>query len=263
MKKLKLSTVFDGAFVFFISFFILYAMLKGLLVKIFLTMIVSTILSGFITFLFCVLMEKKISKKDILLKDKKDYDNFLKTLYFYSNSEVLKVIKSYYNNLGYKGIIKGNAYVIDEKKLYINFTFTPEKVALKTILSAYKKTPKGYDTVFIANEYDTYALEFFKGYEKVKLFSAKDFYLRLKEKELLPKRDLEEVKKVKIKYNFKSVFKRENSKKFLTWGIVFLLFSTVTFYKWFYAGIGVVFLIISSYLRFFKNFEQKENAELT
>lgn len=262
MRKLKLSTFLDGAFIFTLSFFIFYSLLVSGIGKIFPTLLVSVIISMVITFSFCLLMEKHFSKKDILLSEKKRYDGFLKTLYLSTDKEVCSLIKSYYQKTSDKAIIKGGGVFVEDKNLYAFFSFTPEKVNVEKVLCAYKKTPKGVKTVFIGNEFESSVLEFFSGFEKVKLYTAKDFYLRLNEEELLPEIS-EKAKKRKFKNPFKNAFKKENSKKFFIWGVVFLLFSTVTYFRWFYLILGAIFLTISSYLRFYKNFPQKQKADLS
>ncbi|MBQ3234647.1 MAG: magnesium transporter [Clostridia bacterium] len=262
MRKLRLSTFFDGIFVFLLSFFLAYALIKGGIKKIAPTVILSVIISAVITFAFCLIMEKRGLNRDVLLKDKQEYDRFLRFLYFCSDGEILRLIKAYYSALDLKSVIKGKGVLIEENKSLTFFSFTPEKTDLKTILSAYKKTPKGYATHFIASEYDGSVYEFFKTFEKVKLFNGKDFYLCLKEHGLIPEKVYEIQTKKKVKIPLKQVFKRENSKRFFAFGAIFLLFSTITYYKWFYLILGTAFLIISCYLRFFKGFSKKEKAEL-
>ncbi len=262
MKKLKLSTFFDGIFIFLLSFVLFYALLKGGIKKIFPTLIVSALLSSVITFLFCFFMEKRFSKKDVLLIEKKRYDNFLKTLYLSSDKEISSLIKNFYLKSSDKVVIKGGGVFIEDKNLYVFYSFTPEKVSIEKVLLAYKKTPKGFKTIFIGSDYDDKVLEFFSSFDRVKLYTAKDLYLRLSEEKLLPDLTVQAKKKTFIN-PFKNAFKRENSKKFFIWGTVFLLFSTVTYYKWFYLILGVVFLTISSYLRFFKTFSKSQKADLT
>lgn len=260
MKKIKLSTFLDGIFIFFLSFFIFYSLIKGGVRKISTASLVSAIFSSIITFLFCYLSEKFFAKKDVSLLEKNRYDAFCRMLYFSSDKEVLSLIKDYYLKKELKGVIKSGGYFIEEK-LFVFYSFTPENVSFDKVISAYKKTPKGLSTVFLASGYDGACLEFFAPFEKVKLYTIKDFYLCLKEEDLLPEIELP-YKKRKLKNPFKGVLKRENSKKFFLWGAVFTVFSTVTFYKWLYLFIGVIFLFISCYLRFFKTFSEKQKTEL-
>lgn len=262
MKKLRLSTFFDGIFVFLLSFFVFYSLLKGGVRKISVTLILSVTISSVITFLFCYFLERYFEKKDVLLSDKKRYDEFLKYLYFSSDKEVLSLIKNYYQKSTYKAIIKSGSVFVEEKNFMVFYSFTPKKTDANTILSSYKKTPKAVNLVFIANDYEDSVFNFFKGFGRIKLYTAKDLYLELLERNLLPSLDILPKKK-KVKIPLKMVFRRENSKKFFMWGAVFLLFSTVTYYRWFYLILGGIFLTISSYLRFFKNFSQTQKADLT
>lgn len=261
MKKLKLSTFLDGAFIFSLSFFVSYALLKGIIKGIMLTALLSIALSCALTFLFCYFLDKKQNQKDVLLKDKKEFENFLKTLYFYSDSEAGKLVKNYYTSIDIKGVSKNGYLALEEVNSWVFFSFTPEKTRLNAVLNAYKKTPKGVSLIFISNDYDSQVYEFFSGFERVKLYNGKEFYLSLKEKNLLPELKTD-IKKPRAKLLFKEIFIRENSKKFFIWGATFTLFSTVTYFKWFYLILGGIFLGISAYLRFFKNFKQTKKAEL-
>jgi hypothetical protein len=72
MKKLKLSTFFDGIFIFFLSFFVFYALLKGIVKSIILTTFLSILFSSSATFLFALISEKVLGKKDVELKDKNE-----------------------------------------------------------------------------------------------------------------------------------------------------------------------------------------------
>ncbi len=261
MKKLKLSTFFDGIFIFILSFFIFYALLKGVAKSIALTTFLSVLFSAVITFLFALISERVLDKKDVLLKDKKEFEIFINSLYFAERKNIKKLIKAYYEKKKLTVIDKKDYLELEGENVCVFFEFSPEKTKESAIINAYKKTPKGYKTVFISNGYDLSVKDFFINFDRITLYNGKDFYLALKEENLLSVEVKVAPKKLKIP--FKQILKRENSKKFLLWGSVLLLFSTLAFYKWLYVFLGTVFLILSIITRFFTTPKPIENKRLT
>ncbi len=261
MKKLKLSTFFDGIFIFILSFFIFYALLKGLVKSIALTTFLSVIFSSTATFLFALISEKLLDKKDVKIRDKKEFETFINSLYFAERKNIKKLIKAYYEKKNFSVTDKKDYLSIDNESVAVFFEFKPEKIKESAIINAYKKTPKGYKTVFISNGYDLSIKDFFINFDRVTLYNGKDFYLALKEENLLDVSINEEKRKLKIP--FKQILRRENSKKFLLWGAVLLVFSTLAFYKWLYLTIGTIFLILSLVTRFFTSPKPTENKYLT
>lgn len=261
MKKLKLSTFFDGIFIFILSFFIFYALLKGAVKSIFLTTFLSVLFSSVITFLFALISEKVLDKKDVRLKDKNEFEIFINSLYFAERKNVKKLIKAYYEKKNLSVVDKKDYLELESESACVFFEFTPEKTKESSIINAYKKTPKGYKTVFISSDYDLSIKDFFINFDRITLYNGKDFYLALKEEKLLNIEVKTPPKKLKIP--FKQILKRENSKKFLLWGSVLLLFSTLAFYKWLYIFLGTVFLILSIITRFFTSPKPIESKHLT
>ncbi|MBE5744379.1 MAG: hypothetical protein E7358_06715 [Clostridiales bacterium] len=261
MKKLKLSTFFDGIFIFFLSFFVFYALLKGVVKSIILTTFLSILFSSSATFLFALISEKVLGKKDVELKDKNEFETFINSLFFAEQKNIKKLIKAYYEKKNFEVLDKKDYLLLENENACVFFEFTPEKTKESSILNAYKKTPKGYKTIFISNGYDLSVKDFFIGFDRVSLYNGKDLYLSLKEENLIDVSIKNQPKKLKI--NFKQILRRENSKKFLLWGAVLLLFSTLTFYKWFYLITGSLFLILSLITRFFTLPKPNENKCLT
>ena len=115
--------------------------------------------------------------------------------------------------------------------------------------------------MFISNDYNLSIKDFFANFDRVTLYNGKDFYLALKEENLIDVPLEESPKKIKIRLN--QILKRENSKKFLLWGSVLLVFSTLAFYKWLYLVVGTIFLMLSLITRFFTAPKPIEDKFLT
>ena len=261
MKKLKLSTFFDGIFIFILAFFVFYALLKGVAKSVVITTFLSVIFSSTITFLFALISERVLDKRDVKLKDKKEFEIFINSLYFAEHKSVKKLIKAYYEKKGILSVDKKEYLLLEQSQIAVFYEFKPEKIKESTIINAYKKTPKGYKTVFIASDYDLSVRDFFINFDRVTLYNGKDFYLALKEENLLDVTVKDQPKKLKIP--LKQILRRENSKKFLLWGSVLLVFSTLAYYKWLYLTTGTVFLLLSLFTRFYCKPKPVENKYLT
>ena len=252
MKNIKISFLLDALFLFIAVFFVFYAFIKSLVKSIFLSTLLTVLICLVITSIYTVISIKKHGKKAVIDGDEKQFNAFLKTLSLSPDKETFALIKSYYESVGEEPIKSGDKIKLKNRKDEVFFDFTPNGATLKSVLTAYKNTSKGYKLVFIAIDYDVNAVNYFKGFEnRVSLLNAKTLYLSLKEKNLLPNLNLEEVKKPTLYERFSSVFKREKAPVFLAWGGALLLFSTVSYYKALYVIVGGAFIIFSLFIRFF------------
>lgn len=252
MLKPKLSFFIDGVFIFFITFFISYAFSKPIIKSIALTTSSAIFFSSIVTVTIILLLQKLEGKRTLSKTDQVNFELFLNYLYLQDDKTVKDLIFKHYSTLYNHVEITENGVLIKDKNAKIFFDFTPEKTPLKTIINAYKNTPKNYVTVFISKELDDNAVKFFSGMEKrVVLYSSKDFYVSLKSSNNLPKLSISPNKKQNIFKLIVSSLKRENAKKFLIWGGVLTIISTFTFYGYLYLFLGISFLIIATVLRFF------------
>ena len=251
MNKLKLSTALDGLFIFGISFFIFYALIKQKIYSVYSTTILSVILSASISFFFIVVISYKNRKKtDIDLQNKK-IQAFKEYLYFLQDDEIIKLISSYLDKAQIEYQVKNNGFYLKNEKIVLFFTFSPDLISLTTCINFYKQTPKNYKTAILLSNYDGKVKDFSPLFEKVKLYSVNDFYNGLKENNLLPYFEIPSIKKNNFSKLISSFLVKGNVKKFFLWGAVLTLFSTVTYYKVFYALLGTAFLLIAVYLKFF------------
>ncbi len=251
MRKLKLSIALDGLFVFGISFFIFYALVKPKILSVFTATGVSVVLSALVSFLFMLV----ISYKQKLNGDKQDRINMIDALnnqlYLSKDSEIVNLISSYLEKVNYNFEVKKSAFYFKESKAVLYFYFTPDELSLTKTLEFYKKTPKGYKTVVLASNYDNKVKEFFTDLKDVSLYKTSDFYVALEEKNLLPKLTVKGKQKITFNKLIAHFLQKKNVKKFFIYGALLLLFSTISYYKFFYALIGTIFLITATYLKFF------------
>lgn len=252
MNKLKLSIALDGAFIFGISFFIYYAIVKQNIYSIISATIFSVTLSSLTAFLFILISSYKNRKKVDTAIENEKVTAFSNRLYLLKDSEVVLLISSYLNKVGKPYEVKKSAFYFKDKKVALYFDFTPDKTTLSTAIRFYKQTPKGYKTAILCCEYNAGVKEFFSEIDSVSIYTAYDLYSALNSEKLLPDYPVKEKKAFSVNKLIGRFLRRENVKKFFLWGAVLTLFSTVTYYKFFYAFLGTVFLLIAVYLKFFK-----------
>lgn len=252
MNKLKLSIALDGAFIFGISFFIYYAIVKQNLYSILSATICSVTLSSLTAFLFILIFSYKNRKQVDKIAEKESVFAFSNYLYLLKDSEIISLLSSYLDKVGKSYEVKKSAFYFKGERKVLYFDFTPDKTTLSTAIRFYKQTPKGYKTAIISCEYNLGVKEFFKDFDSVSFYTVYDLYTALKSENLLPNHPVKEKKVFSVNELIGRFLRRENVKKFFLWGAVLTLFSTVTYYKVFYAVLGTVFLLIAVYLKFFK-----------
>ena len=251
MNKLKFSIAFDGLFIFGISFFIFYALVKQKIYSVWSATLLSAFLSALVALFYIIIASYKQRKKVDIEQDNQNFQAFKRYLYFLQTDKIIKLISDYLDKTGKPYEVKKSAFCFKKEKTVLFYDFTPDLTTLTTCIEFYKKTPKSYKTAILSCGYDDKVKEFFAPFEKVQLYLANDLYTSLKLHDLLP--NIELPKKQKFEFNklIARFLRKENVKKFFLWGAVLTLFSTITYYKVFYALLGTAFLLIAVYLKFF------------
>ncbi len=250
MNKLKLSTVGDGIFIYLVCFFISYAFIKSKVVSIASATILSSMISAILTFAFIYYLSKKDRLKSNIANKNQLLKAFNTHLYLLPDKEIVKLISNYLIKIGVAFEVKNSNFYFYRKTI-LQFHFTPDKTTLSTCINFYKKTPKNYNLVILSCEYDDSVKEFFSDFERIKLYTSNDLYTALENENLLPTLQLPKKDKLTLNSLIGVFLQRKNVKKFFLWGVLLMLFSTVTYYKLFYLILGTSFLLLSAYLKFF------------
>ncbi len=251
MRKLKLSIALDGLFIFSISFFIFYALVKPKIISVWSATGVSVILSAITCFLFMLFLYNKQKLKGYKEDKIVMVNAFNKHLYLLKNSEIIKLLSTYLDNAKHKFEVNDNAFYFKDNKVVLYYNFTPDELSLTKAVELYKSTPKNYKTVIVASSYDKKVKEFFNGFIDVSFYETSDLYSSLESSNLLPPLSIEKKEKITFNKLISHFLQRKNVKKFFLYGALLLLFSTIAYYKFFYLIIGTTFLITATYLKFF------------
>ncbi|MBR6736984.1 MAG: hypothetical protein IKL82_01295 [Clostridia bacterium] len=263
MKNIKISFFIDALFIFTATFFVFYAIVKSLVKSVFLSTVITIFICLLVSGLYTAFSIYKHGKKAILSNNEKEFKAFEKTLALLSDASALSLLKSLYEKRGEEVVKQGKKLKIKGKKEEVYFDFSPCSASLKTVINAYKKTPANYTTTFIAKDFDVSALSYFNGLEKrVKLITLSELYNALKKEKLLPEITHSEPKKKTLKELIEPSLKRENAVKFLIWGGVLILFSTVTYFGGVYLFLGCALIIFALFLRFFARKSPKKQSAI-
>ena len=187
------------------------------------------------------------TKTDRLLFDKTTFQLSLlspeKTLKYFA--EVFMALK--------KDVEKHkNRIDIPDEKTSLFFVFPAEGLKKADIIKAYNDKKAGYTAVIFAEKCDfeivSYKARFGKEIEII--FGEKVFEI-IKKANVFPDNPCPETIKKNHAVIFKSLLKKEKSKKFFFLGLTFMLMSFFITHKIYYVICGMLFLIYSLLLRFY------------
>ena len=259
MNKIKFYLIIDSGFIFFALFFILYAIFKYNGLTFTPALLLACFLSALLTCLyvcFQIFKSNKITNKNL---EKELKTELTLTLAIMEQSKVLELFLQYYKALDSTAFIDGKKIVLEALKCYAFPIFTVEKLTTIEVIKAYKQTKKGYKTKVL---YSTATSEVSLLNLDIELYDITAVYTALKNRELLPKLNVKKAQKVKILPILKNLFKKQKAGKFLLFGVLTLLFSTITFFPLYYIIIGSSLIVIALVLKFFAPFEKPQNIGL-
>ena len=263
MKKIRFYLIFDSFFIFTALFFTLYALLKYNGLRFLIALFVSSLFSAILTLIFTILIILKSDKKLSDFEEKEYKKALANYLSFLDESEVLALFLTYYSHIFKDAKIENGKIVLTKIKTCVFPIFTMEKLTTKEVINAYKNTKKGYKTKILYNNATSEVLLLSQSLKiRIELFDINSVYFCLKNNELLPSLEIPKKPKIKLLPIFKNLFKKQKAGKFLLFGVLTLLFSTVTFFPLYYVLFGLLLIIIAIVLKFFAPFESTKNIEL-
>lgn len=263
MNKIKLYLLIDSFFIFFSLFFSLYAIIKYNGLNFMPALFISALLSALLTCGFAIIIIVRNDKKTNVHTQKELIKALTNHLAFLSNSDALNLFLKYYLIFYKDAKIEEDKIVIKKIKTCVFPIFTLEKITTKEVINAYKQTKKGYKTKVLFNTAtsEVYLLSTHLKI-RIELFDVNSIYFALKEQNLLPNLEIIKQNKIKLLPILKNLLKKQKAGKFLLFGILTLLFSTITFFPLYYIIVGCGLIIIAIILKFFAPFESPKNIEL-
>ena len=251
MFKFKLSDISDGLFIllssFSIFFVILYYYLKNNVTAILLSVAFSAIV-------FCLYMIIKRKKKGKLSIKKEDEESFLKcvnAMCLLPNKECFDIIYETLLRLKKEPIKVENGIVVSDNFIYCKFSY--DKISVSNVVSAYKKSPKGKNLVYLGVEFSPECEEFVNGFiKRIRLIKLSEIFPFMKKVNTVPSGGFLPLKK-KIGFFtlIKQSFSKKKAKGYALYGIALLIMSNFVFFPLWYIISGSLLLIYAIIIKFF------------
>lgn len=243
------SILIDGLFILIVGF-IFSLVIFTYLVAYPISIVLSAVFSLLFTGLFLVIVFKKKEKELYKKKDKEYFENLSLNLKVYSKTKIFNVIERVLElkKLDYKR--EKEYFFIESKKTFIYYNFDKDNL-LKNVISILEQMKKDYSCYILYTEIDdenkkiiTRLSNAFTFFDKEACFSI------LKDLDYFP--PLTYKFKEKEKKKFKLVFnEKKKAKKYLAFGLFFVLLSTIVPIKWYYLSFGLIFLVIALFSRLY------------
>ncbi|HAJ78082.1 MAG TPA: hypothetical protein DCO89_03345 [Clostridiales bacterium] len=143
MKILRISKIFDFLFGIILLFFICFVWTRYFLHDVFLTLLISAIITFFISSIFYILNNKKTEKKSFSKQEIKNAKSISSNFLLSTKQEILKAFYEKFN-VKYNTKIKSDYLLVNDKILkpiYTSQTIT-DKDVLETYLKVKDTSPK-------------------------------------------------------------------------------------------------------------------------
>lgn len=251
MKTLSIN-ILDSAFSAFLSFVLTFLILNYFIDRPY-SIIISISLSVPIFILSYNKLKKSANIKSLDKLKRKAVENVFYSLCLMEKNSLVALFEKALLRLDYKTIRRKNGVFIDEKKVAIFPIFTFDGITKTDVVRVFNSVPVHFKAYIfgesISQDLQSFIIRFdnrieFIGIEKV--------YNLLKQTSCLPKESsLLKNKKFFENGFFKAVFNKRNSKKFLSFGSLFLLMSYFVPIKIYYVISGCVFLTFSLFCRLY------------
>lgn len=263
MKNFPLATVIDTFLTAILGFLFCFLVLNYFVDKPY-SLIIAVALGIMIAVLVYKVSIKKFRKRQNEKAQTEQSELVLNQLDFLSSSELTTLFSKAFEDDG-KKVEKKRGYIyLKESKIAVFLSFGFENKSKKEIVKAYTYTcDKEKDiakAVILSSEFPSEIIEFANRFGgKIKLVHGNDVYKLLLKHDNLPKITCEILKSQKVKRRkLSSLLYKKNSRKFLLFGLMFLLMSYVVPIKLYYLICGGLMLIFGFTLMFFGKYTEEE-----
>lgn len=257
----RFISLIDSLFSAFISFVVCFLILNFYIDKKF--AIIFSVIIAILIFIIAISRISDSNNKKILNKNlKKDIENTTYYLSLLEKSSLLSLFHRAITKLGKTCIRKKQGIFIDSENIAVFPIFSFDKITKTDIVRVFNSIGKNQSVYILGNYVDSEILAFINRFDNRIIFiGAEKVYLFLQKLDMLPKEKLPfSLKKLKFKDFLSQFLKRENAKKYLFFGLIFISMSYFAPIKLYYIIIGCIFLILSLFLRLFG---AKKNKGLT
>jgi len=250
MKKINITAVTDGIFIFGISFIIALCITRYFRLPYLAATVSSALIGAALAVPSFLWLNFSRSKKILKKADEKEKELLLRHLALLGDEAVLDILCTM------RGIIHNiyGFYAIDGDFIIYPMFFI-EIIGADKIASAVKKFPP--EKLIIYHSPLSPEARNLCDVLNIKTISGEELYGELKEKNLLPKKYLTAKEKKKISAFFIGAAKKANAKAFILGGIGLLIFSLFTIFPIYYVVSGSALTLFGAALKFIPDRDNK------
>ena len=262
MNKSTFSFIIDFVFYSLIIFAVSYIWLRLYIHNNTLILVISLIITLFISSILCLVLKNKISKNKLTKKEEKIKKQILNSLLVMNNNEINNFLTQVFNNNVKK--YKDFLVILNEEKTVIFYNFSFLETDINFILNSLKTSEKLeiFNVNIISNLFNKDCNKFVKNIKNfnIKLINFNDFYFKcLKEQNILPNSKIkyEEKTKYSIKELLSIAFNKTKTKSYVLTGLIFLVSSLFLRYNIYYIIFTTLMFSFAMFSYFNKRFNKK------
>lgn len=191
-------------------------------------------------------MRARLEKRYLLKKDEAEKDKLMLHLALSLSEANRRLFIKLLKAEGKTVTRRNGALLTDKEEIHLLFSMSPisaDEIAL--LIKKESALPKAVYGNTLSKEAEKLLNEF-----SIPFVGGRELYLRLKERELLPKEYvIKELPKPTVKEKFASFFRRSLAKPYFFSAVALLSYSFFTPYKIYYLAVGIFLLLLSLALR--------------
>lgn len=256
--KTYILSILDSTFSAFMGFVITFVLLSFYIEKPF-----SIIFSVCIAVpLFIIAFQKIRDKETLKTADKQKNEKIESLVYSLSlldKNKLLNLFEKAIIRFGEKTLKRKDGIFIESKPIAVFPIFSFDGIRKTDVVRVFNSIPKSHKAYIFSDKINKELEEFIARFDnRIEFIGANKIYSFLEQTASLPK-DNKPLPKKRITFSdfLAKLFKKKHSKKFLSFGIIFLLMSYFVPIKIYYVCCGCIFLTISLFCRLFSKDEIK------
>lgn len=256
MKTYFLS-VLDSTWTAFLGFLTTFILLNFYIEKPF-----SIIFSACIAIPLYLIAFQKIKNKEVVKKadreKNKQIENLVYTLSLLDKNKLLNLFEKAIIRFGEKTLKRKDGIFIYAKPVAVFPIFSFDGIRKTDVVRVFNSIPKSHKAYILGDKINKELEDFILRFDnRIEFVDAKKVYNFLEQTLCLPK-ETKTVKKKSFSFSefLSKLFKKQYSKKYFFFGIIFLLMSYFVPIKFYYVCCGSIFLTLSLFCRLFSKNEK-------
>lgn len=251
--------ILDSVFSAFISFIVCFIILNFYIDKPY-----SIIFSIIISIPIFIIAFDKISKSKSLQlakkQNQKNLENMCNSLCLLPKPQLISLFEKALSICGYAPTKTSQGLSLPKQKAFIYPVFSFDGITKTDIVKAFNCIKKGQVAYIFGKDVSSEISSFIDRFDNSVIFiDQQKIYSLLQKTDCLPKEKPPfKTNKLTFKSFFNPFLNRANAKKFVLFGLLFILMSYFAPIKLYYIIVGTSFLIFSLFLRLFTRKEQSK-----